>query len=99
VGEARRHEGLRHRISRVPARRAPPRPADQRESVQLGERLLLVDYWIESGSQASAVQHLVEACGAVLAGIAVMVDQLDDAGRASLPPISSLVTANELSGS
>ena len=70
----------------------------QRESVQPGDRLLLVDDWIERGSQASAVQPLVEACGAVLVGVAVMVDQLDDAGRASLPPISSLVIANELPG-
>jgi adenine phosphoribosyltransferase len=71
----------------------------QRESVHPGDRLLLVDDWVERGSQASAVQQLVEACGAVLAGIAVMVDQLDDAGRSRLPPISSIVNAYELSGS
>jgi adenine phosphoribosyltransferase len=66
------------------------------DSVRAGDRLLLVDDWIERGSQAGAVQRLVEACGAVLAGIAVIVDQLDDARRAGLPPIASLVTANEL---
>ena len=71
----------------------------QRESVESGDRLLLVDDWIERGSQAVAVQHLVETCGALLAGIAVMVDQLDDARRRNLPPISSIVNANELPGS
>jgi adenine/guanine phosphoribosyltransferase-like PRPP-binding protein len=45
------------------------------------------------------VQQLVEACGAVLVGIAVMVDQLDGVGRENLPPISSIVIAGQLPGS
>jgi adenine phosphoribosyltransferase len=68
----------------------------QEASVGAGDRLLLVDDWIERGSQASAAQQLVESCGAVLEGIAVVVDQLDGARRSSLPPVSSIVTADQL---
>jgi adenine phosphoribosyltransferase len=68
----------------------------QERSVRAGDRLLLVDDWIERGSQAAAACDLIEMCGGVLAGIAVMVDQLDDRGRADLPVITSIVAARDL---
>lgn len=68
----------------------------QQRSVQQDDRLLLADDWIERGSQASATRALVERCGAALAGIAVIVDQLADVDRAELPPVTSIVTAEEL---
>jgi adenine phosphoribosyltransferase len=71
----------------------------QRESIQTGDRVLLVDDWIERGSQASAARVLIEGSGGMLVGIAVMVDQLDDSQREQLLPLTSLVTAKELPAS
>ena len=68
----------------------------QRESIQTGDRVLLVDDWIERGSQAAAARVLIEGSGGMLVGIAVMVDQLDDSQREQLLPLTSLVTAKEL---
>ncbi len=68
----------------------------QQESVHPGDRLLLVDDWIERGSQASGAQELIETCGGVLAGITVMVDQLAEERRGNLPPITRLVTGFDL---
>jgi adenine phosphoribosyltransferase len=68
----------------------------QERAVSEGDRLLLVDDWIERGSQAFAARGLIERCGADLVGIAVMVDQLGDEARAHLPTVTSIVTATEL---
>ena len=68
----------------------------QQRSAGPGDRLLLVDDWIERGSQVTAARELVERCGAELAGIAVMVDQLIGVDRSDLPSITSIVTAEEL---
>ncbi len=70
----------------------------QRRSVDAGDRILLVDDWIESGSQALAARDLVVRCGGVLVGIAVLVDQLDPGVRADLPPVRGLVDAADLPG-
>lgn len=56
-----------------------------------GDRVVLVDDWIERGSQASAAADLIGRSGASLAGVVVIVDQSDG----SLP-VRSLVTATEL---
>ncbi len=61
-----------------------------------GQRVVLVDDWIETGSQASAVARLVEECGAEVVLVVVVVDDTDPATRAGLPPITSLVRAAEL---
>jgi adenine phosphoribosyltransferase len=68
----------------------------QQRSVLPGDRLLLVDDWIERGSQATAARLLVEKCGAELAGIAVMVDELDASARSALPLVTNIVTARDL---
>lgn len=70
----------------------------QRQSVQSSDRVLLVDDWIERGSQAVAARELIERCGGVLEGIAVMVDQLGDESRTRLPEVTRLVSADELPG-
>ncbi|HEU5271658.1 MAG TPA: phosphoribosyltransferase family protein [Jatrophihabitans sp.] len=64
--------------------------------LRAGHRVLLVDDWAERGSQASAVARLVEQAGAELAGLSLIVDQLDDDLRASLGRVTSLVRAGEL---
>ena len=68
----------------------------QTRSLTTGDRVLLVDDWVERGSQATATRRLVEQCGASLVGFSVMVDQLDGSVRSTLPTISSIVRASEL---
>jgi len=69
----------------------------QQQSVTADDRCLLVDDWIECGSQAIAARDLIEACGGVLVGVAVIVDQFDS-DRAQLPAITSVIKAAELPG-
>jgi len=45
-------------------------------SIQPGNRVLLVDEWIETGAQAQAAAELIEGAGAVVAGIAAI--NMDD---------------------
>lgn len=61
-----------------------------------GDVVLLVDDWAERGSQAQAASGLVEQCGARVAGLALMIDQLDDGARAKHARVTALVTAAEL---
>ncbi|MEV5204690.1 phosphoribosyltransferase [Streptomyces sp. NPDC053720] len=71
----------------------------QRDSVALGDRVLLVDDWIETGSQAAAVKDMVAECGGDWAGCAVIVDQLDaEALRVKVGPVRGLLFAKELPG-
>ncbi|HET9170182.1 MAG TPA: phosphoribosyltransferase family protein [Actinospica sp.] len=69
----------------------------QRASVAEGDRILLVDDWIETGNQALTVKGLIEQCGGSWVGCAVMVDQLADQDvRIELGPIHAVVAAGEL---
>lgn len=68
----------------------------RRDSVGPGDRLLLVDDWIETGHQASAVRSMIEACGGTWVGCSVVVDQLDAVRRAGLGAVARLVRAHEL---
>lgn len=70
--------------------------AVQRAAINVGDRVLLVDDWVETGSQANAVARLITACGGQLIGISVMVDQSSDDARASLPSVHSLVSSMDL---
>ena len=47
----------------------------QTASLGEGDRVLLVDDWCETGSQAVAARTLIEAAGAEFAGLACIVDQ------------------------
>ena len=68
----------------------------QRSSVSAGDRVLLVDDWIETGNQARTVKGLIEQCGGLWAGCSVLVDQLDEEARESLGPVHSVLTADQL---
>jgi adenine phosphoribosyltransferase len=48
----------------------------QRAALSDGDRVLFVDDWIETGSQAAGARALVEECGATFLGVATIVDQL-----------------------
>jgi len=69
----------------------------RRDLIVPGSRVVLIDDWIETGSQARAAMRLVARCGANLASIVVIVDDTDDNARNRLPPIHSLVTSEMLS--
>jgi adenine phosphoribosyltransferase len=68
----------------------------QRAAVGVGDRVLLVDDWAETGSQALAAKALIEECGGDWAGASLLVDQLDEAARARLEPVASVVTHEQL---
>ncbi|MCX4746209.1 phosphoribosyltransferase family protein [Kitasatospora sp. NBC_01287] len=71
----------------------------QRSSLGPGDRVLLVDDWIETGSQAITVRRMVEECGSRWVGCGVMVDQLRDERRALLGRVVGVVRAGELPAS
>jgi adenine phosphoribosyltransferase len=60
------------------------------------DRVLLVDDWIETGSQASAARQMVIALGAQLVGCSVIVDDMADQVRADIGRVHALVTADDL---
>jgi len=69
----------------------------QRLAIKPGDLVLLVDDWAERGSQARAAAELVARCGGTVAGLSVIVDQLDT--RDGLPPVHALVAAGDLGSS
>jgi adenine phosphoribosyltransferase len=68
----------------------------QQQSVRAGDRVLLVDDWIERGSHAEAARELIENCGGEFVGMAVLVDELDDEIRDALPALTSILSAGDL---
>jgi adenine phosphoribosyltransferase len=64
-------------------------------AVVAGDRLLLVDDWIETGSQARTAFDLVAALGASVVGTSVVVDDTTEEVRASLGVVG-LLRADEL---
>ncbi|MDT0566935.1 phosphoribosyltransferase family protein [Streptomyces sp. DSM 3412] len=67
----------------------------QRASLTAGDRVLLVDDWIETGSQAASVKSMVEEGGSRWGGCAVIVDQTSESCRRKLD-VRGLVRAAEL---
>jgi adenine phosphoribosyltransferase len=65
----------------------------QRAALAEGDRVLLVDDWIETGSQAAAARRLVEECGAQLIGIATVVTEIAPEAARGLGRLHTLVTA------
>ena len=56
--------------------------------------MLIVDDWVERGSQIGTGVALVEHCGGTVVGISVIVDQLAD--HDALPPVHALVHVDAL---
>ncbi len=69
----------------------------QRAALSNHDRVLLVDDWIETGSQARAGKQLVESCGARLIGVATIVNEVNDT-LSELGRVHALVTAEQLAG-
>ncbi len=67
-----------------------------RSSLATAHRVILVDDWIETGSQAVAVRELVEQLGSSWLGVSVVVDDIARPHPPQLGPLWSLVTSSEL---
>ncbi len=65
-------------------------------SLNAGDRVLLVDDWVETGSQALAAKAMIEETGAVFVAASVIVDQLSDRGRDPLGPFTALIPFGSL---
>ena len=61
-----------------------------RRAIRGGDRLLLVDDWVETGSQARTVAELVANNGGTVVGVSVLVDDTTDEVREQLNVISVL---------
>jgi len=68
----------------------------QRSAVTAGDRIVLVDDWIETGMQATTVKSLIEQCGGAWIGCSVLVDQLAEDVRKELGPVHSVIAAGQL---
>jgi adenine phosphoribosyltransferase len=68
----------------------------QREALGAEDRVVLVDDWYETGSQALAARDLIEATGATMLGMSIVVDDLSDDVRARLGRLHSLLRADAL---
>lgn len=67
-----------------------------RSTMGPGDRVVLVDDWVERGSQARAARALVERTGAAWLGTVAMVDDTDAETRNDIGPFRSLVRSSEL---
>ena len=54
----------------------------RRDAVPAGQRVLVVDEWIETGAQVSAAIRLIEGHGGVIAGVAAIHIDANDRTRA-----------------
>lgn len=68
----------------------------QRHVIEPGDRVLIVDDWTETGSQAITARRLIEACGGCYVGLSLLVDQLPADLREELAPTASAALAEEL---
>jgi adenine phosphoribosyltransferase len=57
-----------------------------RASLEPQDRVLVVDDWAETGSQATATRSLIERCGASYVGLSLLVDQLTDENAGTSRP-------------
>jgi adenine phosphoribosyltransferase len=68
----------------------------QRAALGGDDRVLLVDDWAETGSQALAARALIEECGGAWRGVSLLVDQLTDEVREQLEPVHAIVRSEQL---
>jgi len=61
-----------------------------RRAIRPGDRLLLVDDWVETGSQARRVAALVAKGGGTVVGVSVLVDDTSDEVRHQLNVVGVL---------
>lgn len=92
------HPGPKERIVTRPDWRGRELTLEvQRAALGPEDRVLVVDDWAETGSQALAARQLVENC-ADYAGLSLLVDQLTDDVRERLAPVHAVADAAEFHG-
>jgi len=67
-------------------------------SLKVGDRVLVVDDWCETGSQAAAAKSLIERAGAEFIGLSCIVDQAAEGVRKRLGDYRWLVKAPHARG-
>jgi len=91
------HPGPKATVRATPDWRGnQPELALQRQAITTNDQVLLVDDWIETGSQALAARQLIEECGGTWTGLSVLVDQSKPAKGQDLDPVASVVTFDAL---
>lgn len=70
----------------------------QLASLSPHDRVLLVDDWCETGSQAHAARSLIERTGATFVGLSCVVDETTAVARERLGKYRWLIRANEIPG-
>lgn len=68
----------------------------QRGALGPEDRVVLVDDWFETGSQALASRALIEEAGATLVGMSIVVDDLSEDVRGRLGRLHALLRADAL---
>jgi adenine phosphoribosyltransferase len=68
----------------------------QRRALTNEDRVVLVDDWYETGAQALAARELIEATGAAMLGMTIVVDDLADEVRPRLGRLHALLRADAL---
>jgi adenine phosphoribosyltransferase len=71
----------------------------QRAVLSPADRVLVVDDWVETASQALAARRLIEECGGQWGGLSVLVNQADPATLQLLEPVSAVVAFEALPAS
>lgn len=90
------HPGPKARVVTEPSWRGDRVTLEvQRAAIRPGDRVLLVDDWAETGSQAVAAKQLIDECGGEYLGLSLLVDQLTDEKRAVLAPVRTVADAAE----
>ena len=64
--------------------------------VRAGDRVLMVDDWVDTGATAVTIKALVEDSGAEWVGVAAIVDALEDGGLRRRLPLRTLLHHREL---
>jgi adenine phosphoribosyltransferase len=68
----------------------------RRRLLESGDRVLLVDDWVDTGSQAIAAKRIVERTGATWVGMAAIVDGLEDSATRRALNLRSLLHIRDL---
>lgn len=69
----------------------------QKSAIQPGDRVLLVDDWIETCRQSKSIKKLAcEQAGGVWVGISTVINQTTEEGRQGLGVFHGLITNDEL---
>jgi adenine phosphoribosyltransferase len=90
------HPGEKLRMATAPDWRGEVNQLEvQRSVLEPEDRVLIVDDWAETGSQAWA-RSLIEGCGSVYVGLSLLVDQLAEDMRERLVPVASVARHDEL---